>query len=100
MGIGDYFCERPGDAAGPVGIRAPDDDFTIVNASSYRAQGRLGSYLLTGDTLAMTSGPQEGKRYHRLSSGFLRKIGSDGADTQLRCIIRRRNNSEAGAVIE
>lgn len=100
MAIGQYFCELPGDATGPVGLHAPDEDFAIVNASSYRAQKQMGSYLLTGDTLVMTSGPHEGKRYHRLTSGFLRRIGDDGKDTDLRCIRRRRNNSAAGASVD
>ena len=33
MAIGPYFCELPGDAAGPVGLHAPDEDFDIVNAA-------------------------------------------------------------------
>ena len=100
MAIGQYLCERPGDATGPVGRHVAEEDFTIVNASSYRAQGRMGSYLLTGDTLTMTSGPQVGKRYHRLTGSFLRRIGEDGKDTDLRCIRRRRNNSAAGAAVD
>ncbi|MGE3690607.1 MAG: hypothetical protein AB7F98_04425 [Novosphingobium sp.] len=100
MAIGYYFCEWPGDAAGPVGRPEPDEDFAVVNASSYRAQGRMGSYLLTGDTLTLTSGPFEGKRYHRLSGGFLRKIGPDGKDSDLRCIRRKRNNSDAGLPVD
>ena len=100
MAIGQYFCERPGDATGPVGLHAPEEDFAIVNASSYRAHDELGSYLLTGDTLTMTSGPHEGKRYRRLSGNFLRKMGEDGKDTDLRCIRRRRNNSAAGAAVD
>lgn len=97
---GQYACEWPGDATGPVGKPAPEEDFAIVNASSYRALGRMGSYLLTGDTLTMTSGPHEGKRYHRLSGGFLRKIGPDGQDSELRCVRSRRNNSAAGAAVD
>jgi len=100
MAIGQYLCELPGDATGPVGKHMPGEDFAIVNASSYRAQGRMGSYLLTGEILAMTSGPQEGKRYHRLTNGFLRRVGDDGKDTELRCIRRRRNNSAAGAAVD
>ncbi len=90
---GGYVCELPGDAAGPAGRHVPDEDFAVVTASSYRALGTLGSYLLTGDSLVMTSGVHKGKRYHRLSSGFLRRIGPDGADSDLRCVLRKRNNS-------
>jgi hypothetical protein len=91
--IGDYICETPGDAAGPAGRHAPAEDFAVVTASSYRALGTLGSYLLTGDQLVMTSGVHRGKRYHRVSTGFLRKIGPDGKDSALRCVRRKRNNS-------
>ena len=91
--VGDYVCELPGDAAGLAGRHVPGEDFAVVTASSYRALGSLGSYLLTGDSLVMTSGVHKGKRYHRLSSGFLRRIGPDGADSDLRCVLRRRNNS-------
>ena len=91
--IGDYICETPGDAAGPAGKHVPHEDFDVVTASSYRALGTLGSYLLTGKHLVMTSGVHRGKRYHRLSDGFLRRIGPDGKDSQLRCVRRKRNNS-------
>lgn len=91
--IGDYICELPGDAAGPAGRHVPEEDFAVVTASSYRARGSLGSYLLTGERLVMTSGVHRGKRYHRLSDGFLRKLGPDGKDSQLRCVRRKRNNS-------
>ena len=91
--VGDYVCELPGDASGLAGRHVPGEDFAVVTASSYRALGSLGSYLLTGDSLVMTSGVHKGKRYHRLSSGFLRRIGSDGADSDLRCVLRKRNNS-------
>jgi hypothetical protein len=91
--IGDYVCELPGDAAGPAGLHMPDEDFAVVTASSYRARGSLGSYLLTGKHVVMTSGVHRGKRYHRLSDGFLRRIGPDGKDSALRCVRRKRNNS-------
>ena len=93
MPIGDYVCELPGDANGPAGRRASNEDFTVVNSSSYRSKGAMGSYLLTGDRLAMTSGPHRGKRYHRVSNGFLRLIGADGQDGTLRCVKRKRNNT-------
>lgn len=93
MPTGDYVCELPGDATGPVGRRQPDEDFTVVNASSYRTRGSMGSYLLTGDELAMTSGQHQGKRYRRESHGFVRLLGPDGAVGDLRCVRRKRNNS-------
>jgi hypothetical protein len=92
MPIGDYVCELPGDALGPAGVRVPGEDFTIVTASSYRAGDSMGSYLLTGDQLAMTSGLHSGKRYRRLSGGFVRMISDDGQDGALRCVRQTRNN--------
>jgi hypothetical protein len=84
---GSYVCELPGDAAGPWRIRKPEEDFTIIGASNYRAGKSRGSYLLTGDLLMLTSGPFNGKRYHRQSSGFLRLIGDDGEPSELRCVL-------------
>ena len=92
MQSGDYVCELPGDATGPAGVRAPAQDFTVVNASTYRtAQGR-GSYLLTGDLLTMTSGPKKGQKFRRLSGSFLRLLDASGAESALRCIRRVNNN--------
>lgn len=92
MPIGTYVCELPGDAAGPAGKHVPEADFSIVSASSYQAGTAMGAYLLTGDRLTMTSGPRRGQRYHRLSTGFLRLIGPDGKDSDLRCVRQTRNN--------
>ena len=93
LATGEFMCELPGDASGPVGTPVPEEGFTVVNASSYAAAGAVGSYLLTGDTVVMTSGPFQGKRYHRLSNGFVRLIGPDGKESALRCVRRKRNNS-------
>ncbi|MCB2080845.1 MAG: hypothetical protein KDE55_24485 [Novosphingobium sp.] len=90
---GRYTCELPGDASGATGEHVPEADFRIVSASSYRANGRIGSYLLTGDRVVMTSGPHQGVRFHRVSTGFLRVIGKDGKDGPLRCVLTTRNNS-------
>lgn len=89
---GNYVCELPGDATGPAGIRQDSQAFAILNASSYRAGGKNGTYLLTGDVLTMTSGPKSGQRFHRISDRFLREIGPDGKDTALRCIRQVVNN--------
>lgn len=92
MQVGDYICETPGDATGPAGVRASDQDFAVVNASYYtNARGR-GSYLLTGDLLVMTSGPKQGQRFRRLGGGFLREIDKAGNPQSLRCIRRVNNN--------
>ena len=89
---GEYVCELPGDVTGPVGNHVPSEDFSVTNASSYQAGGQAGSYLLVGDNLTMTSGPHRGKRYHRTARAFLRQLGPDGTDGNLRCIRRIRNN--------
>jgi len=90
--IGDYICETGGDALGPVGNRVEAQDFSVVNASSYRAHGVQGTYLLTGDFVVMTTGGLRGNRYHRLGKSFLRLIGPDGKDSDLRCVERQANN--------
>lgn len=90
---GRYACEGPGDAAGPAGARKPELDFAVVNGSSYVADGAKGTYLLTGDFAVMTSGPRDGERYHLVARGYLRKMGANGADTDVRCVLAGRNNS-------
>jgi len=93
MPIGDYICELPGDATGPAGIHVPGEDFMVVTASSYRAGEAIGSYLLAGGQLTMTSGPLQGNRYKRQSEGFVRKVDEQGKPSDLRCVRRKRNNS-------
>lgn len=90
--LGAYVCELPGDATGPAGLRVPDQDFSIINASSYATGNGRGSYLLTGDTVAVTSGPKKGQRFHRVSSSFLRLREADGGDSPLRCVRQVTNN--------
>lgn len=100
LNLGHYACEGPGDAAGPTGERKPELDFAVVNGSSYTIEGGgKGSYLLTGDIAVMTSGPRKGERYRRLSRGYLRRIGSDGKDTDLRCVLAGRNNSAPADIL-
>lgn len=91
--LGDYVCELPGDAGGAAGIRQPQRDFTIVNASSYSASGGRGTYLLTGDRVQMTSGPKKGERFIKLSENFLRELDAAGQQTALRCVRQVVNNS-------
>lgn len=92
MPKGSYACELPGDATGALGVRAPDQDFTIENGSAYTTATGRGVYLLTGDRLAMTSGPFKGAMYRRQSGGFLRRLAADGSDTDLRCVLGVSNN--------
>ena len=89
---GNYICELPGNAAGPAGLHQTEHDFTIVTASSYSAAQGRGTYLLTGDTVNFTSGPKQGQKFNRLSDNFLRQIGPDGQDGDLRCVRRVVNN--------
>jgi hypothetical protein len=91
LDIGRYVCELPGDASGLAGRAVPTVDFAVVNASSYRSGDAMGTYLLTGDRMVMTSGPRKGERYHRVSRDFLRRIGRDGRDTTLRCVRASRH---------
>jgi len=92
LSTGRYICELPGNALGQAGLRQPDADFSVISASSYITEAGSGSYLLIGDILTMTSGPRRGERFHRISDGFLRRIGDDGTDSALRCIRSNRNN--------
>ncbi len=93
MPPGNFLCEMPGDATGAVGLRVPGEDFLIVNANTYRTATGRGTYLLTGDQLVMTSGPKNGEKFHRISESFMRKLGPDGKDSDLRCVRRVVNNS-------
>ena len=90
--MGDFVCELPGDATGPTGVHQAEEDFTVVNATTYTNFEGRGSYLLTGTQVVMTSGPKQGEKYHRISANFLRKLAPDGSDSTLRCIRRVINN--------
>jgi hypothetical protein len=88
--LGRYVCELAGDASGPVGRHVPEADFSIVTTSSYRVDGRSGSYLRTGDRVVFTSGPRDGERYRWLRSGFLRRSEANGSDSPMRCVLASR----------
>lgn len=90
--LGSYICELPGDATGPAGHRVVAQDFAIINASSYATSSGRGSYLLTGKTVVLTSGPKKGQRFHKLSDSFLRLLEPDGNESSLRCIRQVTNN--------
>lgn len=83
---GIYTCSLPGDATGPAGFPLPEEGFEVLSGSSYVTAAGRGSYLLTGDTLTMTSGPKRGQRFNRLSDNFIRKLAPDGTETNLRCV--------------
>jgi hypothetical protein len=91
--LGAYVCELPGDATGAAGIRQPERDFAVLNASSYSSSGGRGTYLLTSNLVQMTSGPKKGERFIKLSSNFLRELDSAGNQTALRCVRQVVNNS-------
>lgn len=90
---GSYRCELPGDAAAARGVPQPAEDFEIVNASSYAAGSAIGTYLLTGGKVVMTSGPKRGTSYRRVASGTLRLLDRDGSDSTLNCVRAVANNS-------
>ncbi len=90
---GTYRCELPGDATAGRGIPQPAEDFKIVNASSYGAGGAIGTYLLTGSKVVITSGPKRGISYRRVAGGTLRRIEHDGSDSALSCVRAVANNS-------
>ncbi|GFE74300.1 MULTISPECIES: hypothetical protein [Novosphingobium] len=88
LDLGQYNCERDGTAGGPVGIRLPQYDFRAVTGSNYKTpDGVRGSYLMTGDQIIMTGGELKGTRMHRTSKGFLRHVGTDGLDNDIRCVL-------------
>ena len=90
--LGNYVCELPGDATGPVGRHVPDQDFRVINASSYQVGELRGSYLLTGDMVIMTSGPKNGQRLRRQSASFLRVQDAAGNDSAVHCVRGVSNN--------
>jgi hypothetical protein len=91
--LGEYICELPGDAGGAAAIRVPEQDFSVLNASSYANPTGRGSYLLTGDQVVLTSGPKKGQRFRQVSASFLRLLLPDGSEGPLRCVRQVSNNS-------
>jgi hypothetical protein len=102
--IGTYSCEMPGDAGGAAGKPVADHSFKVVNASSYKADGIRGSYLLTGTRVTMTGGKLKGLVLHRISTGFLRQQRPDGSDGDMRCVMTSRrataSSPDAPAITE
>ncbi|WP_338446002.1 elongation factor P [Pelagerythrobacter marensis] len=83
---GVYRCATPGDAAGAPWQPVPGDVFAINTASTYRAEGDTGTYLLTGDRVVFTRGPMKGRRFVRTGTTILREIGADGTPGRVRCV--------------
>lgn len=91
--IGRYDCEQPGDAGSQATVAARDVSFAVTSSSRYiAADGRKGTYLFTGDTVTMTSGPLAGMRLVRIRESFLRRIEANGLPGDLRCILSRRSD--------
>jgi hypothetical protein len=83
---GSYLCELPGDAGGQAGRPQPDRNFRIETSSTYSSPQGSGTYLRRGERFEMTSGPRKGEAYRIVRPGFVRLLGSDGADGRLRCV--------------
>ena len=91
--LGRYECERPGPPAHPGGVPDSAISFAVTSSSRYvAADGTRGSYLFTGDTVTMTSGPLAGIRLVRVRPSFLRKLEGDGLPGDLRCVLSRSSD--------
>ena len=91
--LGRYVCERPGEPGSQVAVIEPELSFAVTTASRYvAADGVRGTYLLTGDTIEMTSGPLVGTRLVRLRGSFLRVLSSDGVPSPTRCVLSRSSD--------
>lgn len=91
--LGRYVCERPAAPGSQGAVTDPAISFAVTTASRYVAMdGTRGTYLLTGDTLAMTSGPLAGTRLVRVRGNFLRVLGADGLPGPTRCVLSRNSD--------
>ena len=91
--LGHYDCERPGAAGSQAFVPDRAASFSVTNASRYRAaDGTTGTYLMTGGTVTMTSGPLAGTRLVRVRPAFLRRIEPDGVPGPLRCVLSRSSD--------
>jgi len=92
--IGRYDCELPGSAGDVLRRPQPAASFTIVSATRYVAAGGLvGTYLRTGRTVTMTSGPLAGTRLVIVRPAFLRRLDRDGEPGPLRCVLSRSTDA-------
>jgi hypothetical protein len=93
--VGSYVCERPAAYGGQVVEPEPAASFAVINASSYVASdGKTGTYLMTGGTVTMTSGPLAGTRLVRVRPAFLRRIEANGVPGPLRCVLSRSSDTQ------
>ena len=91
--LGRYVCERPAEPGTQTAVTDAAASFAVTTASRYVASdGTRGTYLLTGDTVEMTSGTLAGTRLVRLRESFLRVLGSDGVAGPTRCVLSRSSD--------
>jgi hypothetical protein len=91
--LGRYVCERPAEFGSQAAVPDPQASFGVITASRYvAADGTRGTYLLTGNTVEMTSGPLAGTRLVRLRQSFLRVLGADGTPGPTRCVLSRSSD--------
>lgn len=91
--LGRYVCERPAEPGSQVAVTDAAASFAVTTASRYVASdGTRGTYLLTGDTVEMTSGTLTGTRLVRLRENFLRVLGNDGDPGPTRCVLSRNSD--------
>jgi hypothetical protein len=89
--VGRYACEAPDPQDVERGELLPLTDFAIVNSSSYRAEGVVGSYLRIGDQVTFTSGRREGDRFRVIARASLQALTAQGQDSRMRCVMVKRN---------
>mgnify|MGYP000019294867 CR=1 FL=1 len=75
----------PGDATGPVGLRVPEADFRVLNASSYTTANGAGTYLLRGDDIIMISRSGQASRFKESQA---RPMGRDTGGVRGMKVIR------------
>ena len=91
--LGRYVCERPAEPGSQIAVTDRQASFAVTTASRYvAADGSRGTYLLTGGTVEMTSGPLAGTRLVRLRESFLRVLGPDGTPGPTRCVLSRSSD--------
>ena len=91
--LGRYVCERPGPPGIAAGVADPASSFAVTSQSRYVAgDGTKGTYLFTGTTVTMTSGPLAGTRLVRVRDSFLRRIEADGVPGEVRCVLSRSSD--------
>jgi hypothetical protein len=90
---GYWVCETKGDAA-TAPTRLLPDSFRVIADSSYQTtNGEVGTYLLLGNDLVMTTGPFRTRKYILVGQGILHPLDTKGKRTTNRCV--RQSNASA-----